>query len=149
MCWRWVEQYRSHMCAHKGIVIKGNIGTLLSPPTHTCAHEYWQLPLKWTPKLPVARFLISKLVLISELFIPKLFLYNLSFPCPMQGHDRGVNWVSFHSTLPLLISAADDRQIKMWRMNGKIRQSILVQGQRWQRFSHSHFRFQGMGSGHV
>ena len=35
-----------------------------------------------------------------------------------QGHDRGVNWVSFHPTLPLLLSAADDRQIKMWRMNG-------------------------------
>lgn len=37
----------------------------------------------------------------------------------LQGHDRGVNWVSFHPTLPLLISAADDRQIKMWRMNGE------------------------------
>ena len=35
-----------------------------------------------------------------------------------QGHDRGVNWVSFHSTLPLLVSGADDRQVKLWRMNG-------------------------------
>ena len=35
-----------------------------------------------------------------------------------QGHDRGVNWVSFHPTLPLLLSAADDRQVKMWRMSG-------------------------------
>ncbi|XP_064393238.1 coatomer subunit alpha-like isoform X1 [Halichondria panicea] len=35
----------------------------------------------------------------------------------LEGHDRGVNWVSFHSSLPLIISAADDRQIKMWRMN--------------------------------
>lgn len=35
----------------------------------------------------------------------------------LEGHDRGVNWVSFHPTLPLIISGADDRQIKLWRMN--------------------------------
>ena len=43
-----------------------------------------------------------------------IFLFSL----PLKGHDRGVNWVAFHPTLPLLISAADDRQIKLWRMNG-------------------------------
>ena len=36
----------------------------------------------------------------------------------LEGHDRGVNWVSFHPTLPLLVSGADDRQVKLWRMNG-------------------------------
>ena len=36
-----------------------------------------------------------------------------------QGHDRGVNWVAFHPTMPLIVSAADDRQVKLWRMNGK------------------------------
>lgn len=35
----------------------------------------------------------------------------------LEGHDRGVNWASFHHTLPLIISGADDRQIKLWRMN--------------------------------
>ncbi|XP_003387772.1 PREDICTED: coatomer subunit alpha-like [Amphimedon queenslandica] len=35
----------------------------------------------------------------------------------LEGHDRGVNWVSFHPSLPLLVSAADDRQVKLWRMN--------------------------------
>ncbi|XP_065906077.1 coatomer subunit alpha-like isoform X1 [Dysidea avara] len=35
----------------------------------------------------------------------------------LEGHDRGVNWVSFHPTMPLLVSAADDRQVKLWRMN--------------------------------
>ncbi|KAG1700924.1 Coatomer subunit alpha [Nymphon striatum] len=35
----------------------------------------------------------------------------------LEGHDRGVNWVCFHPTLPLLVSGADDRQIKLWRMN--------------------------------
>ena len=35
----------------------------------------------------------------------------------LEGHDRGVNWASFHPTLPLIISAADDRQVKLWRMS--------------------------------
>lgn len=37
----------------------------------------------------------------------------------LEGHDHGVNWASFHPTLPLIISAGDDRQVKLWRMNGK------------------------------
>lgn len=36
----------------------------------------------------------------------------------LEGHDRGVNWVAFHPTLPLIVSGADDRQVKLWRMNG-------------------------------
>jgi len=36
----------------------------------------------------------------------------------LEGHDRGVNWAAFHPTLPLIVSGADDRQVKMWRMNG-------------------------------
>ncbi|KAG2199316.1 hypothetical protein INT47_012950, partial [Mucor saturninus] len=35
----------------------------------------------------------------------------------LEGHDHGVNWVSFHPTLPLIISAGEDRQVKLWRMN--------------------------------
>lgn len=35
----------------------------------------------------------------------------------LEGHERGVNWASFHATLPLVVSGADDRQIKLWRMN--------------------------------
>ena len=38
----------------------------------------------------------------------------------LEGHDRGVNWATFHPTLPLIVSAGDDRQIKLWRMNGII-----------------------------
>ncbi len=36
----------------------------------------------------------------------------------LEGHERGVNWASFHPTLPLIVSGADDRQIKIWRMSG-------------------------------
>ena len=36
----------------------------------------------------------------------------------LEGHDRGVNWASFHPSLPLIVSGADDRQVKLWRMNG-------------------------------
>mmetsp|Transcript_3181 Transcript_3181/g.14761 ORF Transcript_3181/g.14761 Transcript_3181/m.14761 type:complete len:179 (+) Transcript_3181:780-1316(+) len=35
----------------------------------------------------------------------------------LEGHSRGVNWVSFHPTLPLIISGADDRQVKLWRIS--------------------------------
>lgn len=33
----------------------------------------------------------------------------------LEGHDRGVNWASFHPTLPLVISGADDRQVCTFR----------------------------------
>ncbi|CAF4227776.1 unnamed protein product, partial [Adineta steineri] len=29
----------------------------------------------------------------------------------------GVNWATFHPTLPLIVTAADDRVVKLWRMN--------------------------------
>jgi len=35
----------------------------------------------------------------------------------LEGHDRGVNWASFHPTQNLIVSGADDRQVKLWRMN--------------------------------
>ena len=38
----------------------------------------------------------------------------------LEGHDRGVNWASFHPTLPLIVSGADDRLVKLWRMNGAL-----------------------------
>ena len=34
----------------------------------------------------------------------------------MEGHDRGVNWAQFHPTQPLIVSGADDKTIKLWRM---------------------------------
>ena len=37
----------------------------------------------------------------------------------LEGHDRGVNWAAFHPSLPLIVSGADDRQVKLWRMNGE------------------------------
>jgi coatomer protein complex subunit alpha (xenin) len=36
----------------------------------------------------------------------------------LEGHDRGVNWVAFHPTLPLIVSGGDDRLVKLWRMSG-------------------------------
>lgn len=35
----------------------------------------------------------------------------------LEGHDKGVNWAAFHPTLPLIVSAADDRLVKLWRMS--------------------------------
>lgn len=30
-----------------------------------------------------------------------------------------MNWAAFHPTMPLIVSGADDRQVKIWRMNGE------------------------------
>lgn len=35
----------------------------------------------------------------------------------LEGHEKGVNWASFHPTLPLIVSGGDDKQVKVWRMN--------------------------------
>ncbi|KAG7663675.1 uncharacterized protein J8A68_002791 [[Candida] subhashii] len=35
----------------------------------------------------------------------------------LEGHDKGVNFASFHPTMPLIVSAGDDRVIKLWRMS--------------------------------
>lgn len=35
----------------------------------------------------------------------------------LEGHERGVNWATFHPSLPLVVSGADDRQVKLWRMS--------------------------------
>ncbi|MCJ1310062.1 hypothetical protein MMC25_003723 [Agyrium rufum] len=35
----------------------------------------------------------------------------------LEGHDRGLNWVSFHPTLPLIVSCGDDQVVKLWRMS--------------------------------
>ena len=35
----------------------------------------------------------------------------------LEGHDRGVNWVQFHPSKPLIVSGSDDRSIKLWRFN--------------------------------
>ena len=33
----------------------------------------------------------------------------------LRGHKKSVNWVSFHPTLPLLASASDDQDAKLWQ----------------------------------
>lgn len=35
----------------------------------------------------------------------------------LEGHDRGVNWVQFHPTRPLIVSGSDDRTVKIWKYN--------------------------------
>lgn len=37
----------------------------------------------------------------------------------LEGHDRGVNFASFHSKMDTIVSCADDRQVKLWRYNGR------------------------------
>jgi len=35
----------------------------------------------------------------------------------LEGHDRGVNWATFHPSQSLIASGADDRSVKLWRMS--------------------------------
>ena len=35
----------------------------------------------------------------------------------LEAHERGVNTVAFHPTQPLIVSGADDRLVKLWRIN--------------------------------
>ena len=46
----------------------------------------------------------------------------------LEGHDRGVNWVAFHPTLPLIVSGGDDRLVKLWRMSGTTFDAQLFRG---------------------
>jgi coatomer subunit alpha len=36
----------------------------------------------------------------------------------LEGHERGVNWASFHPTQDFIVSASDDKKVKFWRFNG-------------------------------
>ena len=36
----------------------------------------------------------------------------------LDSHEKGVNWVTFHPTMKILASAADDKSIKLWRLSG-------------------------------
>lgn len=67
----------------------------------------------------------------------------------LEGHDRGINWVAFHPTLPLIVSAGDDRLVKLWRMSGRwLADFCIFDLYIWllTLSSFSLFRHQGLGS---
>ena len=33
----------------------------------------------------------------------------------LEGHERGVNWATFHTSSPHIVSGADDRTVRLWR----------------------------------
>jgi coatomer protein complex subunit alpha (xenin) len=35
----------------------------------------------------------------------------------MEGHNAGVNWCSFHPRDNLIVSASDDKRIKLWKFS--------------------------------
>lgn len=50
-------------------------------------------------------------------YVNRVISNKSSLSLVLEGHSRGVNWASFHPTLPLIVSCGDDRLIKLWRMN--------------------------------
>ncbi|EDO08551.1 Coatomer WD associated region family protein [Babesia bovis T2Bo] len=56
-------------------------------------------------------------------FTDVLCLYN------MCGHEKGVNWAIFHNAMPCVITASDDKTIRVWRYNGpNIWQTNILRG---------------------
>lgn len=56
---------------------------------------------------------MKNVILHYRIYLKIQFYFNSS----LLGHDRGVNWAAFHPSVPLIVSGADDRQVKLWRMN--------------------------------
>ena len=49
----------------------------------------------------------------------------------LEGHSRGVNWASFHPNNNLVVSGADDREVKVWRMSGMYSMSQKEKKKKW------------------
>lgn len=49
--------------------------------------------------------------------MPSTIARALTLPRLHLQPTRGVNWAAFHPSLPLIVSGADDRQVKLWRYN--------------------------------
>lgn len=90
-----------------------------------CVSKSQSWRLRGPPAAPVTSSLLCSFPSLTRLLV--FFL---------QGHDRGVNWAAFHPTMPLIVSGADDRQVKIWRMNGE---RVLQEGEGLQ------FMFQHLG----
>ena len=41
----------------------------------------------------------------------------------LEGHEKDVNWVAFHPSMPFIASASDDRSIRIWRISGEAQAS--------------------------
>ncbi|GFE55051.1 coatomer subunit alpha [Babesia ovis] len=47
----------------------------------------------------------------------------------LAGHEKGVNWATFHDTMPCVITAGDDKTIRVWRYNGSnVWQTNILRG---------------------
>ncbi|GEQ72313.1 hypothetical protein JCM33374_g6000 [Metschnikowia sp. JCM 33374] len=45
----------------------------------------------------------------------KFFEQDVLVKFVLEGHDKGVNWASFHHSKPFIVSGGDDRLVKLWR----------------------------------
>eukprot|EP00871_Galdieria_phlegrea_P001589 jgi/Galph1/2430/GphlegSOOS_G1087.1 len=60
----------------------------------------------------------------KDSFAADIFSSNEAFVrTVIESHFRGVNWASFHPTIPLVVSGGDDRQVKLTYLeNGRTRE---------------------------
>ena len=40
---------------------------------------------------------------------------DVELVCVVEGHDKGINWVAFHPKNDWILSASDDRRVKIWK----------------------------------
>lgn len=40
---------------------------------------------------------------------------DVELVCVIEGHDKGINWVAFHPKNDWILSASDDRRVKVWK----------------------------------
>lgn len=40
---------------------------------------------------------------------------DVELVCVIEAHDKGINWVSFHPKNDWILSASDDRRVKIWK----------------------------------
>uniref|UniRef100_A0A1J3GEB0 Coatomer subunit alpha-2 n=1 Tax=Noccaea caerulescens TaxID=107243 RepID=A0A1J3GEB0_NOCCA len=54
---------------------------------------------------------------------------TLDVECVFKGdHDSGVNWASFHPSLPLFVSGSNERLVKSWLWEGNLKAEEILRG---------------------
>ena len=56
----------------------------------------------------------------TSIFGDDMFNTELTTKFILEGHDRGVTWVACHETQPFILTASDDKTLKLWRFSGSV-----------------------------
>lgn len=54
----------------------------------------------------------------SQGILDSIINLDLGVKFILEGHENGVNWAEFHPTQPLIVTASDDKTVRLWRVSG-------------------------------